>query len=54
MIDGTGCLFLLQLFLHFTVGAAPSAGVELDIIVEKSCTVREVKNKTIIHSDYLT
>uniref|UniRef100_A0A3P8UWW9 Ubiquitin specific peptidase 40 n=1 Tax=Cynoglossus semilaevis TaxID=244447 RepID=A0A3P8UWW9_CYNSE len=39
-----------QLFLHFIVGAAPSAGVELDIIVEKSCTVREVKNKTIIHS----
>ncbi|XP_029972099.1 ubiquitin carboxyl-terminal hydrolase 40-like isoform X1 [Salarias fasciatus] len=30
-----------QLFLHFTVGMAPSAGLEMDIIVEKTCTVRE-------------
>ncbi|XP_069563342.1 ubiquitin carboxyl-terminal hydrolase 40 isoform X2 [Brachyistius frenatus] len=30
-----------QLFLHFAVGAAPSAGMEMDIIVEKTCTVKE-------------
>uniref|UniRef100_A0A3Q2V4F7 Ubiquitin specific peptidase 40 n=1 Tax=Haplochromis burtoni TaxID=8153 RepID=A0A3Q2V4F7_HAPBU len=30
-----------QLFLHFTVGAAPSAGMEMDIIVEKTSTVKE-------------
>ncbi|XP_047467575.1 ubiquitin carboxyl-terminal hydrolase 40 isoform X2 [Mugil cephalus] len=30
-----------QLFLHFTVGTAPSAGIEMDIIVEKTCTVKE-------------
>ncbi|KAM9355903.1 ubiquitin carboxyl-terminal hydrolase 40 isoform 2-T2 [Pholidichthys leucotaenia] len=30
-----------QLFLHFTMGAAPSAGMEIDIIVEKTCTVKE-------------
>ncbi|XP_038129228.1 ubiquitin carboxyl-terminal hydrolase 40 isoform X1 [Cyprinodon tularosa] len=30
-----------QLFLHFTVGSAPSAGMEMDIIVEKTCTVKE-------------
>ncbi|XP_008275139.1 ubiquitin carboxyl-terminal hydrolase 40 isoform X2 [Stegastes partitus] len=30
-----------QLFLHFTVGTVPSAGMELDIIVEKTCTVKE-------------
>ncbi|KAM7403303.1 hypothetical protein PAMA_003975 [Pampus argenteus] len=30
-----------QLFLHFSVGAAPSAGLEMDIIVEKTCTVKE-------------
>ncbi|XP_022056802.2 ubiquitin carboxyl-terminal hydrolase 40 isoform X2 [Acanthochromis polyacanthus] len=30
-----------QLFLHFTVGTAPSAGMEMDIIVEKTCTVKE-------------
>ncbi|XP_063765610.1 ubiquitin carboxyl-terminal hydrolase 40 [Eleginops maclovinus] len=30
-----------QLFLHFSVGIAPSAGLEKDIIVEKSCTVKE-------------
>ncbi|XP_059209927.1 ubiquitin carboxyl-terminal hydrolase 40 [Centropristis striata] len=30
-----------QLFLHFSVGTAPSAGMEMDIIVEKSCTVKE-------------
>ncbi|XP_065822433.1 ubiquitin carboxyl-terminal hydrolase 40 isoform X2 [Labrus bergylta] len=30
-----------QLFLHFSVGAAPSAGVEMDIIVENTCTVKE-------------
>lgn len=32
----------LQLFLHFSVGSAPSAGMEMDIIVEKTCTVKEV------------
>ncbi|XP_038584441.1 ubiquitin carboxyl-terminal hydrolase 40 isoform X2 [Micropterus salmoides] len=30
-----------QLFLHFSVGTAPSAGMEMDIIVENSCTVKE-------------
>lgn len=35
-------LSAFQLFLHFFVGAAPSAGVEMDIIVEKTCTVKEV------------
>ncbi|XP_037550519.1 ubiquitin carboxyl-terminal hydrolase 40 [Nematolebias whitei] len=30
-----------QLFLHFTVGSAPSAGMEMDIIVEKTCTVKD-------------
>ncbi|CAL9686961.1 unnamed protein product [Knipowitschia caucasica] len=30
-----------QLFLSFSVGVAPSAGLERDIIVEKTCTVRE-------------
>lgn len=28
-----------QLFINFSVGAAPSVGMELDIIVEKTCTV---------------
>ncbi|XP_058471340.1 ubiquitin carboxyl-terminal hydrolase 40 isoform X2 [Solea solea] len=30
-----------QLFLHFSVGTAPSAGMERDIIVEETCTVQE-------------
>ncbi|XP_030247171.1 ubiquitin carboxyl-terminal hydrolase 40 isoform X1 [Sparus aurata] len=30
-----------QLFLHFSVGTAPSAGMEMDIIVESTCTVKE-------------
>ncbi|TNN48444.1 Ubiquitin carboxyl-terminal hydrolase 40 [Liparis tanakae] len=30
-----------QLFLHFSVGTAPPAGMEMDIIVEKTCTVKE-------------
>ncbi|XP_047200785.1 ubiquitin carboxyl-terminal hydrolase 40 isoform X2 [Girardinichthys multiradiatus] len=30
-----------QLFLHFTVGSAPSTGMKMDIIVEKTCTVKE-------------
>uniref|UniRef100_A0A1A8VFL9 Ubiquitin specific peptidase 40 n=1 Tax=Nothobranchius furzeri TaxID=105023 RepID=A0A1A8VFL9_NOTFU len=30
-----------QLFLLYTVGSAPSAGMEMDIIVEKTCTVKE-------------
>ncbi|XP_031703840.1 ubiquitin carboxyl-terminal hydrolase 40 isoform X1 [Anarrhichthys ocellatus] len=30
-----------QLFLHFSVGSAPSAGMEMDIMVEKTCTVKE-------------
>ncbi|XP_041669120.1 ubiquitin carboxyl-terminal hydrolase 40 [Cheilinus undulatus] len=30
-----------QIFLHFSVGAAPSAGMEMDIIVENSSTVKE-------------
>lgn len=40
-----GFPFALQLFLHFSVGAAPSAGLEMDIIVEKTCTVKEVRQK---------
>ena len=36
-------LSVLQLFLHFYVGAAPSAGMEMDIIVEETCTVKEVR-----------
>lgn len=35
----------LQLFLHFSVGTALSAGLEMDIIVEKTCTVKEVRKK---------
>nr|XP_019953723.1 PREDICTED: ubiquitin carboxyl-terminal hydrolase 40 isoform X1 [Paralichthys olivaceus] len=30
-----------QLFLHFSVGAAPSTGMEMDIIVEETYTVKE-------------
>lgn len=30
-----------QLFLTFSVGAAPSAGFDMDIIVEKTCTAKE-------------
>uniref|UniRef100_A0A3B4YKH0 Ubiquitin specific peptidase 40 n=1 Tax=Seriola lalandi dorsalis TaxID=1841481 RepID=A0A3B4YKH0_SERLL len=30
-----------QLFLHFSVGSSPSAGMEMDIIVEETCTVKE-------------
>ncbi|XP_061699369.1 ubiquitin carboxyl-terminal hydrolase 40 isoform X2 [Syngnathoides biaculeatus] len=30
-----------QLFLHFAVGAAPPAGIEMDINIEKSSTVKE-------------
>ncbi|XP_032355468.1 ubiquitin carboxyl-terminal hydrolase 40 isoform X1 [Etheostoma spectabile] len=30
-----------QLFLQFSVGTEPSAGKEMDIIVEKTCTVKE-------------
>ncbi|XP_035023550.2 ubiquitin carboxyl-terminal hydrolase 40 isoform X1 [Hippoglossus stenolepis] len=30
-----------QLFLHFSVGAAPSTGMEMDIIVEETSTVKE-------------
>lgn len=30
-----------QLFLHFSVGIAPPAGMEMDINVEKTCTVKE-------------
>ncbi|XP_072220831.1 ubiquitin carboxyl-terminal hydrolase 40 isoform X2 [Leuresthes tenuis] len=30
-----------QLLLCYTVGSAPSAGMEMDIIVEKNCTVKE-------------
>uniref|UniRef100_A0A8C6TQU1 Ubiquitin specific peptidase 40 n=1 Tax=Neogobius melanostomus TaxID=47308 RepID=A0A8C6TQU1_9GOBI len=30
-----------QLFLSFSVGAAPSAGAEMDIIVERACTAKE-------------
>uniref|UniRef100_A0A3Q3G3R6 Ubiquitin specific peptidase 40 n=1 Tax=Labrus bergylta TaxID=56723 RepID=A0A3Q3G3R6_9LABR len=41
LIDVVIFLSALQLFLHFSVGAAPSAGVEMDIIVENTCTVKE-------------
>ncbi|KAM4625208.1 ubiquitin carboxyl-terminal hydrolase 40 [Polymixia lowei] len=30
-----------QLFLHFSVSKAPSAGLEMDIIVAQTCTVKE-------------
>lgn len=30
-----------QLFLNFSVGVAPSAGLEMDIIVERTCTAKE-------------
>lgn len=30
-----------QLFLNFSVGAVPSAGLEMDIIVERTCTAKE-------------
>lgn len=30
-----------QLFLNFSVGVAPSAGTEMDIIVERTCTAKE-------------
>uniref|UniRef100_A0A8C4ZF12 USP domain-containing protein n=1 Tax=Gadus morhua TaxID=8049 RepID=A0A8C4ZF12_GADMO len=30
-----------QLFLHYSLGTAPSAGMEMDIIVEQTCTVKE-------------
>ncbi|XP_029688638.1 ubiquitin carboxyl-terminal hydrolase 40 isoform X2 [Takifugu rubripes] len=30
-----------QLFLHFSVGSAPPAGGEMDIIMEETCTVKE-------------
>ncbi|KAM3594008.1 uncharacterized protein V6R79_000611 [Siganus canaliculatus] len=30
-----------QIFLQYSVGAAPSAGMEMAIILEKSCTVKE-------------
>ncbi|XP_026195845.1 ubiquitin carboxyl-terminal hydrolase 40 isoform X2 [Anabas testudineus] len=30
-----------QLFLHLSVGTAPSVGMEMDIIVERTCTVKE-------------
>lgn len=40
---------MLQLFLHFSVGTAPSAGMEMDIIVENICTVKEVRKKMFIY-----
>lgn len=39
---------ILQLFLHFSVGSTPSAGMELDIIVEKTCTVKEVRGDSCL------
>lgn len=40
-------LSAFQLFLHFFVGAATSAGLETDIIVEKTSTVKEVKKQNV-------
>lgn len=40
-----GFLSELQLFLHFSVGTAPSGGMEMAIIVEKTCSVKEVGRK---------
>lgn len=40
-------LCIVQLFLHFSVGAAPSAGMEMDIIVEKTSTVKEVRKHSL-------
>lgn len=42
-------LFALQLFLHFYVGTAPSAGMEMDIIVEKTCTVKQVRKTWLLY-----
>lgn len=44
----------LQLFLHFSVGSAPSAGMELDIIVEKTCTVKEVRRLKLVFLNVFT
>lgn len=41
----------LQLFLHFTVGGPPSAGMEMDIIVEKTSTVKEVRDLNVLLID---
>uniref|UniRef100_A0A3P9L2U3 Ubiquitin specific peptidase 40 n=1 Tax=Oryzias latipes TaxID=8090 RepID=A0A3P9L2U3_ORYLA len=40
-----------QLFLHFTVGGPPSAGMEMDIIVEKTSTVKEVRDLNVLPID---
>lgn len=40
-------LFVSQLFLNFSVGTAPSAGTEMNIIVESTCTVKEVRGKNV-------
>uniref|UniRef100_H2MEC9 Ubiquitin specific peptidase 40 n=1 Tax=Oryzias latipes TaxID=8090 RepID=H2MEC9_ORYLA len=40
-----------QLFLHFTVGGPPSAGMEMDIIVEKTSTVKEVRDLNVLLID---
>ncbi|KAK7904202.1 hypothetical protein WMY93_016809 [Mugilogobius chulae] len=40
-LDNPGLVQWINLFLHFSVGVAPSAGLEMDIIVEKTCTVKE-------------
>lgn len=37
-------LCALQLFLHFSVGTAPPAGLDMGIIVERTCSVKEVTN----------
>lgn len=49
LIDGDVrfLFFVLQLFLLFSVGTSPSAGMEMDIIVENSCTVKEVRKNTL-------
>lgn len=41
---------LLQLFLHFSLGSAPSAGLGMDIIVENTCTVKEVRREYTVYT----
>lgn len=36
-----------QLFLYFSVGTAPSSGLEGEIIVERSSTVKQVGNDCV-------
>jgi len=39
--------FWSQLFLHYSLSTAPSAGTEMDIIVEQTCTGKEVRGTCV-------